>query len=106
MRLFFAPQDAQVRQSSFTAHGAALLRRYIWFTSPAGDKTCCAEPAWVVALALCHGSDELRDSTGTLTAPLVFEQLQSEQYTGRDTGATSVGVLGKPLGIMAINGSN
>ena len=103
---FFLPQDAQVQQSSFTAHGAALLRQYIWFTSPSGDRTCCPESESVVALALCHWHSELRDGTGTLTTKLVFEQLQSEQYTGRDTGATTVGVFGKLLGIMAINGSN
>src|SRR5438105_9200587 len=63
---FFVPQDAQVKQSSFTAHGAALLRQYIWFTSPSGDRTCCSEPEWVVALALCHWYSESRDGTGTL----------------------------------------
>jgi hypothetical protein len=103
---FFLPQDAQVQQSSFAAHGAVLLRRYIWFTSPFGNRTCGPESEAVVALALCHWHSELWNNTGTLTTKLVFEQLQSEQYTGRDTGATSVGVLGKPLGIMAINGSN
>lgn len=38
------------------------------------------------------------------TTHLVFEQFQSQQHPDRDAGATSV--RGKPLGTIALSGSN
>jgi hypothetical protein len=55
---------------------------------------------YAIGIASCGMALELSQPNSGLS------NSKANQYTGRDTEATSVGMFGKPLGIMAINGSH